>query len=185
MVIVAWIVFIILVGFVITNFILCKKNEGYRNKINRMLEKKWTIVVTAFLTHILIYTIVTSFLIMVQGDCFVGYYCGNFTIVIDHHKIKDTSEVYYNGEKYMLITYYEKELLDRAYKYGAGEWEYTDTYIMWDRPVNFPYFEYWCPKFYRGEIIVPGDKEPVYIRVKTKWSSNDYIRYDRWEEWIK
>ena len=41
MVIAAWIVFIILVGFVITNFIFYKKNEGYRNKIKTMLKKKW------------------------------------------------------------------------------------------------------------------------------------------------
>ena len=174
MVIAAWIIFIILVGFVITNFILCKKNEGYRNKINRMLEKKWTIVVTAFLTHILIYTIVTSFLIMVQGDCFVGYYGGK--------EWYDYVTIYYNGSKYIFI--YDTELEKTAYKYGAGEWKYTDTYIVGDSQVCFPYLEYWYPKIFCGEVIIPGDKEPIYIRVTKAGSTTDYIRQDIYMERI-
>ena len=177
MVIAAWIVFIILVGFVITNFIFYKKNEGYRNKIKTMLKKKWAIVVTVFLTPVLIYAIGTSFLIMVQGDCFAGYYCD-----IDWSGLRlnnNISVIYYNGQGYSFISVYDEALINKAYEYGAGEWKYTDTYIIGDSPVGFPYLEYWCPKFFRNEVIVPGDLDPIYLRTT---SDVHYIRQDSYSE---
>lgn len=180
MVISAWIVFIIIVGFIITNIIIYKKNEAYRNKIKIMIKKKWIIVTLVFLTPILIYTIATSFLIMVQGDCFSGYYCDVHWIGLRPYG--NIQVIYYNGQGYSFISVYDENLINKAYEYGAGEWKYTDTYIVGESPVGFPYLEYWCPKLFRGEVIVPGELEPVYIRVTSGGSTTDYIRHDMLEE---
>ncbi len=167
MIITAWIVFISLVGLIIANIILYKKNKTYHNKIKKLLKRKLVIVLMIFLVPILIYTIGTSFLIMVQGDCFVGYYSGSewYNVVT----------IYYDGNKYSFI--YDDELEKEAYAYGAGEWKYTGTYIVGDSPVSFPYLEYWCPKFMRNEVILPGDSEPIYLRV-TGSGTIHYIRDD-------
>ena len=70
-------------------------------------------------------------------------------------------------------------MLTEAYEYGAGEWEYTDTYIIGDSSISFPYFAYWCPKFLRDEVIIPGDLEPIYLRVEDAGgSTTHYIRSD-------
>ncbi len=172
MVISAWIVFIIIVGFIVTNIIIYKKNEAYRNKIKIMIKKKWTIVTLVLLTPVLIYTIATSFLIMVQGNCFVGHYSGN--------EWYNNVTVYYGGNKYFFI--YDAELEKEAYEYGAGQWKYTDTYIMGDSSVGFPYLEYWCPKFFRDELILPGDLEPIYLRVNTAGGTIYYVRQDNYKE---
>ena len=179
MVISAWIVFISLVGLIIANIILYKKNKTYHNKIKKLLKRKLVIVLMILLMPILIYTVGTSFLIMVQGDCFQGYYCGNFSLVINNHKVKDITEIYYNGNEYIFISLYNEDLLNKAYEYGAGEWEYTETYIVGDSPISFPYFAYWCPKFFRDEVIIPGDLEPIYLRVEDiGGGTTHYIRSD-------
>ena len=177
MIITAWIVFISLVGLIIANIILYKKNKTYRNKIKKLLKRKLIIVLMIFLMPILIYTIGTSFLIMVQGDCFEGYYCGYNTVGFRHYN--NFAVIYYNDNKYNFISVYDEELLNKAYEYGTGEWEYTETYIVGDSPISFPYFAYWCPKFFRNEVIVPGDLEPIYLRVEeTGGGTTHYIRSD-------
>ena len=175
MVITAWIVFIILMGLLITNSVIYKKNEIYRNKIKATIKKKWTIVITIVMIPILIYTVGTSFLIMVQGDCFVGYYGGwNY----------ENGIIYYNDSQYYWI--FDPELKKEAYEYGAGEWAYTDTYIKGDSQIHFPYVEYWRPKLMRNELILPGELEPVYIRVQVFGTGTiHYIRQDMFEEWQK
>ncbi len=180
MVIAAWIVFIISVGLIITHILLYKKNEAYQNRIKTIFKRKWTIVIKILMTVVLVYTIATSFLIMVQGDCFVGYY--NKTDWVGLFPFNYFTVVYYKGHGYMFITNGEEDLLKEAYEYGAGEWEYTDTYIIGENSVGFPYFEYWCPKIFRGEVIVPGDLEPIYIRVISQGHTTDYIRIDILEE---
>lgn len=147
MVITAWIVFIISVGLMIMHILLYKKNEAYHNRIKAIFKRKWTVVMGVLLFPILLYIIATSFLIMVQGDCFVGYYVTADTI-------------YYDGAYYKEVTDEAKK--EEILSYGHGHWTYTQTFISSDR-VGFPYFEYWIPDMFFYHVVAPGDKEDIYI----------------------
>lgn len=181
MVITAWIVFIISVGLMIMHILLYKKNEAYHNRIKAIFKRKWTVVMGVLLFPILLYIIATSFLIMVQGDCFVGYYCDIHWV---HYKpYNNISLIYYSGQEYNFISIYDEERLKEASEYGDGEWVDTDTYIVGERPISFPYLTYWCPKFMRNEVIVPGELEPIYIQVHSSAAGTIYYaRQDVFEE---
>ena len=158
MVITAWIIFVSVITLMLAHIILLVVNKKYRKKIINICG----IIVTIVLLPILFYTIGTSLLIMIHGDCFVAYYNpgGN-------------EMFYYNDYEYYLVDDEEKarELALR------GNWKDTDVYISGD-PIAFPYLEYWWPKLYTDELILPEDSEVIYIRVAQWDGSKYYVRED-------
>ena len=162
MVIAAWIVFISVIILMLAHIILLIVNKKYRKKIISICG----IIVTIVLLPILFYTIGTSLLIMIHGDCFVAYYNpgGN-------------EMFYYNDYEYYLV----EDIGQAREIMQYGGWTDTNLYISSD-PIAFPYLEYWWPKVYTDELVLPGDLEPIYIRVAQWDGSKYYVREDVREE---
>lgn len=159
MVVAAWIVFIGIVGLLVTHIILMIANKKYYRKVKLIFKKWWVIVMTCLLSPVLVYIIVTSLFIMIQGNCYVAYYNPG-----------GTEMIYYNGSQYYRIL--DEDMEKEIHAYGGDDWSATDTYVT-RRPVDYPYVEYWCPKFLRDKIVVPGELEPIYIGV-IQWDGRVY-----------
>ena len=139
-------------------------NKKYHRKVKLIFKKWWVIVMTCLLSPVLVYIIVTSLFIMIKGKCYVAYYNPG-----------GTEMIYYNGSQYYRTL--DEDMQDKIHEYGDGNWKDTDTYVT-RRPVDYPYVEYWCPKFLRDEIVVPGALEPIYLKVWTWDSAYFYVRED-------
>ena len=158
MVITAWIVFIISVGLIITHILLYKKNEAYHNRIKAIFKRKWTVVMGVLLFPILLYIIATSFLIMVQGDCFVGYY----TV--------QKSQISYQDALYDRVT--EEKEIDML---NDLDWTYINTEdFITLQPVRFPYFEYWMPHIFFDRLYIPVETKDYIVVTSLDGSSMYY-----------
>ncbi len=162
MVVAAWIVFIGIVGLLVTHIILLIANKKYRKRI----KKAWFVAAVVILTPFLLYAGGTSLLIMIQGDCFVAYYNPG-----------GREMFYYNGYEYYLVD--NDDEVKEIVQYG--DWKATDLYIS-SRPIAFPYLEYWWPKIYTDELMLPGDLEPIYLGI-VQWDGRMYyVREDVMDE---
>ena len=84
---------------------------------------------------------------------------------------------YYNDSEYYKIT--NEQMEKKAVEYGAEHWEDSDMYIT-DRKIDFPYWEYCLPEGFWDELLVPGNLEPIYLKVWDHWYSEAtyYVRED-------
>ena len=173
MVVAAWIVFISLVGLLLIQIILLKVNKKYREKNTAIMEKWWGILIGITMMIILFYSVGTCTLIILFGDCYVGYYGAD-----------GTETLYYDGSLYYQVAEPNFTIMSDFYEYGNGHWICTNTYIS-QQPVDFPYFEYWDPPTLHPELEVPGELEPLYLRV---WESDSrccyYVREDIYNQYV-
>ena len=137
------IVLIIVVSYIFA-FCLRKKQNDFYNK--KGLVKIILIIVSPFL----IYAVITLILILVRGNSFVGYYV-------------ESNTIYYDGTYYKEVT--DEAKIEEINDYGDGYWTYTETFILSDE-ITFPYFEYWIPNLFFEQVVIPGDKDDVYIILK-------------------
>ena len=162
MVIVAWIVLISVVILALAHIILLIVNKKYRKKIINICG----IIVTIVLLPIFLYTILVSVSVLKQGENFVAYYNPG-----------GREMFYYNDSEYYKIT--NEQMEKKAVEYGAEHWEDSDMYIT-DRKIDFPYWEYCLPEGFWDELLVPGNLEPIYLKVWDHWYSEAtyYVRED-------
>ena len=115
--------------------------------IKKGLFKIILIIVSPFL----IYAVITLILILVRGSSFAGHYV-------------ESNTIYYDGVDYKEVKYEAK--IEEIKDYGDGYLTYTETFISSDE-MTFPYFEYWIPDLFYEQVVVPGDKDAMYIILKS------------------
>ena len=167
MIITAWIILSCIIVFILIQTILLIANAKYREKVSTIFEKWRSVLIASIMIVILSYTLGTCALIILFGDCYVGYYGS-----------EGTETLYYDGSWYYQIADSNFTIISDFYEYGNGHWICTNTYIS-QAPVDFPYFEYWDPPTMHPELEVPGELEPLYLRV---WETDSrccyYVRED-------
>lgn len=126
-------------------FLLTKKQNDFYN-IKGFL-KIGIIIASPFL----IYALITLVLMLFRSNSLVGYYIASDTI-------------YYDGVYYKEVT--DEAKIEEINDYGDGYWTYTETFISSDE-ITFPYFEYWIPDLFYEQVVVPGDKDAMYIILKS------------------
>ena len=127
-------------AFLLTN----KQNDFYNIK---GFLKIGIIIASPFL----IYALITLVLMLFRSNSLVGYYVASDTI-------------YYDGVYYKEVT--DEAKIEEINDYGDGYWTYTETFISSDE-ITFPYFEYWIPDLFYEQVVVPGDKDAMYIILKS------------------
>lgn len=138
------IVLIIVVSYIFAFCFTKKQNDFYNIKF---FLKIGLIIVSPFL----VYAFITLVLMLFRCNSFVGYYVASDTI-------------YYDGVDYKEVT--DEAKIEEINDYGDGYWTYTETFISSDE-ITFPYFEYWIPDLFYEQVVVPGDKDAMYIILKS------------------
>ena len=130
MIITAWIILSCIIVFILIQTILLIANAKYREKVSTIFEKWRSVLIASIMIVILLYTLGTCTLIILFGDCYVGYYGS-----------EGIETLYYDGSWYYQIADSNFTIISDFYEYGNGHWICTNTYIS-QAPVDFPYFEY-------------------------------------------
>ncbi len=162
------IILIITVLLIVLSYIFAFSSHQKQNKFFDAIQTKKGCfkIIVIILSPVILYSAITLVLMLVRGDCFVGYYVGGRDIV------------YYQDNLYYKITDEDKK--DEAYEYGKGLWTCENTFVSGEA-VKFPYIEYWIPDFIFGHLFCPGAKDAKYIGI-SEMDERGNIYYERVEE---
>lgn len=149
-----WILISIIILIIVIRYFITYCPKQYLDKIKALFKKKktWVVIGIIFLSPIVFYSIGTWILYLIYGDCFDGYYTSYQSVL------------YYEEQNYYRLT--EKDDIEDAHAYGDGIWTTEPAFISGDEVV-FPYIDYWLPKIFYDDLSLPGDKEPIYLKVQT------------------
>lgn len=134
------IILIIIVSYICAFCFAKKQNDIYN--IKGFLK-----IILIIMSPFLLYTFITLVLMLFRSSSFVGYYVA-------------PDMIFYNGAYYKEVT--DEAKTEEIYAYGDGYWTYTETYVLSEKP-KFPFFEYWIPDLFFYHVVVPGDKDNIYI----------------------
>ena len=145
--IVLWIAIIILLLIIIASYIIFFSPYKTQMKFWDDIKTKRGRIILIILSPFIFYVFITLVLILVRDNSFVGYYV--------------TSDmIFYNDAYYKEVT--DEAKTEEIYAYGDGYWTYTETYVLSEK-AKFPFLEYWIPDLFFYHVVVPGNKDNIYI----------------------